>query len=101
MIKILNINYANVDLTQIADNATHIKSEEITQLFMLLEDFEDLFYGTLGDWATEPVELELKPVSNLFNSKYYPVPRINKETFHKDLKRLLEIGVSTPVQQNK
>jgi hypothetical protein len=39
----------------------------------------------------------LKPVS----SWYYPVPRINKETFRKELMRLVDIGVLTPVQQSK
>ena len=50
---------------------------------MILEYFEDLFDGTLVDWDTDPVELELKKGSKPFNSKYYPVPRINKETFPK------------------
>ena len=51
--------------------------------------FKDLFDGTLGDWATESVYLELNLDSKLFNSRYYLVPRINKEIFRKDLKRLL------------
>ena len=70
-------------------------------LLSLLEDFEEYFYGLLGDWATEPVDLELKPDSEPFNSRYYPVPRINKETFRRELKRLVEIGVLTPVQQSQ
>ena len=60
-----------------------------------------MFDGTLGYWATEPVNLELKPDSKPFNSRYYLVPRINKETFRKELKRLVEIGVLTPVQQSQ
>ena len=47
------------------------------------EDFEDLFDGTLGNWDTEPVDLELNTGSKLFNSKYHPVHIINKETFCK------------------
>ena len=61
----------------------------------------DLFDGTLGDWATEPVDLELNPDPKPFNSRYYTVPRINKNFFEKELKRLVEIGVPTPVQQRK
>ena len=60
-----------------------------------------MFDGTLGYWDTDPVDLELNPGSKPFNSKYYPVPRINKETFHKYLKRLVKIGVLTPVQQSQ
>ena len=58
-----------------------------------------MFDGNLGDWDTEPVDLEIKPDSKPFNSRYYPVPRIKKKTFQKDLKGLLEIWVLTPEQQ--
>ena len=50
-------------------------------LLSLLEDSEDLVGAILGDWFTESVNLELKPDSISFNSRYYPVPRINKEIF--------------------
>ena len=60
-----------------------------------------MFGGALGDLATEPVDLDLNPGYKPFNSRYYPVPRINKETFLKDLKFLVEIVVITPVQQSQ
>ena len=52
MVKILNSTYTKEYLKQLADNTTHLNSEERTQLLSLLEDFKDLFDGTLGDWAT-------------------------------------------------
>ena len=55
--------------------------EERTILLILFKDFEDMFDGTLGDWATDPVNLELSPDPKLFNSRYYTVPRINKGKF--------------------
>ena len=58
-----------------------------------------MFVGTLGDWATEPVKLEINPDSKPFNSRYYLVPIINKGIFRKELKSLVEIGVLTPVHQ--
>ena len=78
-----------------------MNTEERTLLFRLLEYFEDLFDGTSGNWATEPVDLELNPDSKPFNSRYYTVTRINKETFRKKLNLLVEIGVLTPVQQSQ
>ena len=38
-----------------------MNAEERTQLLSLPEDFEDLFDGTLGDWDTEPADLEINP----------------------------------------
>ena len=86
IVKILNSTYVKADLKQVSDNSTQLNAEEINQLLSLPKDFEDLFGVTLGDWATEPVDLELKPGSKPFNSRYYPVPRIDKETFRKYLK---------------
>ena len=95
--KILDSTYAKADLEQVAANATHMNAEERTQLLRFLKDLEELFDGTVGDWGTEPADLELKSDYKLFNSKYYPAPRIKKETFHKELERLAEIGVFTLV----
>ena len=80
MVKIPESTYVKADLEQVV-NASQLNHEERTFLLVLIEYFEDLFDGTLGNWATEPVDLELNPYSKPFNSIYYPVPRINKETF--------------------
>ena len=58
-----------------------------------------MFGGTLGYWDTDPVELELNPDSKPFHCKYYPVPKTNKDTFLKEIKRLVKIVVLTPLQQ--
>ena len=88
MVKILDSTYAKAYLEHVV-NASHMNAEERTLLLSLMEDFEDLFGGTLGNWATKPVDLELKPDSKPFNSRYYLVPRINKETLRKEIKRLV------------
>ena len=71
------------------------------QLFKLLSEFEELFDGTLGDWKTEPVELELREGEKPHSSRYYPMPRVHKQTFKKELLRLVEIGVLEEVRQSK
>ena len=100
MVKILDSTYAKADLEQLV-KASQMNAEERTFLLSPIEDFEECFDGTLGALATEPVDLELKPDSKPFNSRYYPVPRINKETFRKELNILVEIGVLTPVEQSQ
>ena len=101
MVKILNSTYAKADLKQVANNSTQLNNEERNLLIILLEDFEELFDGTLGDWATEPVNLELNPYSKPFNSRYYLVPIFNKEIFRKEFKLLVEIIVLTLVHQSQ
>ena len=101
IMKILDSTYMKADLEQLVANTSQLNAEERILLLSLLKDFKDLFYGTLGNWATEPIDLELNPDSKPFNSRYYPVPRINKELFRKESNCLVEIGVLTPVQQIK
>ena len=48
-----------------------MNAEEITQLLRLIKYIEDLFDGTLGDWGTDPIGLELNKRYKPFNSKYY------------------------------
>ena len=101
LVKNINSTYAKADLKQVADNATHLNTKERTELLRLIEYLEDLFDFTLVEWDTEPTDLDLNPGSKPFNSKYYQVPRIYKETFCKEIKRLVKIGMLTTVQQSQ
>ena len=101
MVKILESAYAKAYLKQVANNATQLEAEERTQLISLLEYFEELFCGTLGECYKDPVNIGIDPGYKPFNSKYYTVPIINKYTVRKELKRLVEIRVLTPVQQSQ
>ena len=101
MVKILDSTYAKAYLNQVAKNATQMNAEERTLLLSFTEDFKDFFDDTLGDWATYPIDLELKLDSKPFNSRYYPVPIINKEKFRRDIKSLVKIRVLTPVHQSQ
>ena len=89
MVKISNSTYTKAELKYAVDNASYMNSEERILLLSLIENSEDLFYDTLGNWATDPVDLEINPYSKPFNSRYYPVPIINMEIFRKELKLLL------------
>ena len=99
-VKIIDSTYAKADLKQVANNATHLNAEEITQLIRLLKKVEDLSDDTLGDCSTDLANLYLNPGSRPFNSKYYTVSIINKNTILKYLKRLVKIVVLTPVQHS-
>ena len=77
LVKIINSNYVKADLENISKSTIHLNAEEITQLLRIIEKFEVLFDGDLGDWSTGTVDLGLNPGSKPFNSKYYPVPIVN------------------------
>ena len=91
LVKILYSTYVNEYLEYVAANVTLINADDRTQILRLLQYFEDLFDGTIGEWDTGPVDLELNIYYKYFNCKYYPVPMINKENFCKELQLLLKI----------
>ena len=54
LLKTLDITYAKANLEHVEDNATQLNAEERNQLLRILQYFEDLFDGTLGDWTQNP-----------------------------------------------
>ena len=88
IIRILDANYKKADLRQVANKAIHLTSREREMLYELLLKYKSIFDGSLGDWKTDPVELELKEGAEPHSQRHYPIPRIHREVFKKDLDRL-------------
>ena len=63
--------------------------------------YESIFDGGLGEWNTDPVDFELKEGEQPHSQGHYPVPHIHKETFKKELKRLVKLGVLERVKESE
>ena len=98
-VKIINSNYTKYEFDKISAEAVQIDKDQPKNVLSLLTEFEELFDRNLGKWDTTPINLEAKPRSKLFNVRYYLVPNSNKETFRKELQRLFDIGMLTPVNK--
>ena len=81
--------------------ANHLNKNQKLNLLKLLTKYEDLFDGTLGEWNTKPVDFYLKEGEEPHSQRHYPVPHLYKESFHKELLRLVDIGVLEPVQKSE
>ena len=55
-----------------------MNADDRIKLLSLHNEFEGLFYGTLGEWYIYYVYIELNPGAKTVHSKYYLVPSINK-----------------------
>ena len=83
-VKILDAKYEKANLPQVVeDNCSHLSKSQQTDLSKLLQEYETLFDGTLGDWDTEPIHLQLKPAATPFHGRPFPIPRIHLETLKK------------------
>ena len=93
-VEILDAKYEKADLPKIvADNCSHLSNSQQKKLLRLLEEYEILFDGTLGDWKTDPISLPLKPGATPYHGRAYPVPHVYLETLKREVERLCQIGV--------
>jgi len=94
VVKILEAKYEKADLNVVVnEHCGHLTSSEQEKLLKLLTEFEDLFDGTLGDWDTEPVSLELKEGARPYHGRPYPTSKVHQPTQKKEVERLCQLGV--------
>ena len=92
--KILDAHYKQANLAEVVEkHCSHLSKERRNKILQVLKQYEDLFDGTLGDFQTEPIHLELKEGTKPKHHRSFPVPKIHEETLKKELVRLCKIGV--------
>jgi hypothetical protein len=97
IIRILDSDYHKANLSKkVVAKAMQLTKRQQLSLIKLLQKNEELFDGMLGKkWNTEPVHIELHEYAKPVSSRYYPVTKINKETFRIELNCLVGIAVLT------
>jgi hypothetical protein len=69
-------------------------TEEQSQLLKLLQKYEHLFDGTLQEFNRDPISLHLiDPGSKPIHACACTVPRAVEQQLHKEIARLVDIGV--------
>ena len=92
-IRILDAEYASKSPQQIVRNAKHLSAVEQKDLENVFIKFPSLFDGTLGSFKGPPVTFDLKPGAKPVQARPFPVPHSRRETFRKELQRLVKLGV--------
>ncbi|MGH7974016.1 MAG: hypothetical protein ACREBR_00720 [bacterium] len=83
---ILDAKYEAANLDKVVqEQGSHLPAAQKQKLQRLLTKFEHLFDGTLGDWKTKPVSIELKEGVKPFQRKPYQVAKINETAFKMSL----------------
>jgi hypothetical protein len=91
--RILDAKYEAADLREIVESISTINDTEKGELLRLLQKYEELFDGTLGDWETSPIKLDLKDDAKPYHGKAFPVPKIHHDTLKTEIARLVKLGV--------
>jgi hypothetical protein len=99
--KILDNDYEEADLTQVAQGQDHLSSDERDKLEALLLKYKPLFDGTLGAWTHDEHHLELKEGVKPFHARAFPVPKVHYDTLKKEVMRLCDVGVLKRVNRSE
>jgi hypothetical protein len=92
--RILDNKYQKADLQSIIrNNCKHLSANQQKKLLQLLQKYESLIDGTLGDWKTKPVSFQLKEGDSPYHGQAFPVAKIHKDTIMKEVERLYKLGV--------
>ena len=59
----------------------------------MLNNYKELFDGTLGDFNIPPIKLEKNVGSEQAHSKPFPVPYIHRDTLYKEIQRMEALGI--------
>jgi hypothetical protein len=94
--KILDAEYHPASLDDVIKTCESLHIEEQHQLKTLLQKYEHLFDGTLGEFTMEPISLQLMdPNCKPIHARAYTVPRSveQKLQYSKEIVRLVDIVV--------
>jgi hypothetical protein len=94
--RILDANYKAADLREIIKNISTIEDNDknnMLRLLRLLRKYEHLFDGTLGNFETSKVTLNLKEDADPHHAKSFPVPKIHRDTLKHEIEQLVKLGV--------
>jgi len=99
--QILDAKYEKADLEQVAQDATHLTEEQRKQLHSVLQEYEDLFDGSLGKWNMGAYEIELQPDASPYHARAYPIPKAYTDTLKLEVERLCDAGVLKKVNRSE
>jgi len=98
--QILETKYEAVMPQQIVDNCAHLNNEEKDELLKLLENFKDLFDGSLGTWKGKKLNIEEKDNAKPYHARAFPIPKSQKEGLKKEINRLCQFKVLKKVNHS-
>ena len=82
------------------EQCQHLSPKKRERFLHILETFQSVFDGTLCTWKTPPVNLDLKDDATPMCLRPYPVPRLHKAIFRKEVERLVKLGVIKEVNDS-
>ena len=88
--RILDAHYEAADFEAILSSCQNLNAQQKQELKGLLEEFKEIFDGTLGSWKDQQINIETKEGAKPYHAKAFPIPKSKEETFKKEIARLCQ-----------
>ena len=98
---ILDAKYEPANLDEIVSNCKHLTREEHKKLRKLLEEYVELFDGSLGQWKDTYYDIELQPGAQPYHARAFPIPRIHEKALRLEVERLIKEGVLKKINRSE
>ena len=89
---ILDAKYEKVDLRKVAESANNLNKANCNMLHAILEEYSNLFDGTLGKWKLGAYDKELRPEAAPYHAQVFPITKAYTNTLKLKVKRLEKAG---------
>jgi len=86
---------------QIVDACVHLTDEEKVELLTLLENFQNLFDGSIGRWKGKKLCIEVKEDAKPYHARAFPIPKSREEGLKKEINRLCQLKVLKKVNHSE
>ena len=90
---IIYAKYEKVYVDGLAKEKSHLTEIQQEDLHVLFKNHEELFSDKLGYYPHRKFHIEIEQGAQPVHARAYPIPRLHKETFKKELDHIVEIGV--------
>ena len=97
----MNTKHAPADLQKIVDNLPQLDKEQQVKLLTLLQNHENLFDSTLGQWKGSPYKVELWDGVTPYHTRPYAIPQAYEQTFKDKVEPLCNVGVLRKINWSK
>ena len=83
------------------DESTHLSNTEREKLLAVLQKYEVLFDGTLGQWTGTEYKIDLREDATPYHGRPYGIPKAYEQTFKLEVERLCKVGVLRKINRSE
>ena len=82
-------------------NLNYLKDKHRNSLLELLQQYKNMFDGTLDKYTGSDYTIELKEDAKPYHAKPFPIPKVQKLNLKREVNRLIKIGVLKKINNSQ